>query len=62
TIYLRGYMRSHGRINRLTLSRDQGKLVLSSRQVLFDFCAEDSVPSEGSIVITGARSSTPSIE
>ncbi len=61
-MYLRGCTRSHVRIGRPTLSRDQGKLFLSNHQIFVRFFAEDSVPGEGSIVIAGATSSTPSIK
>ncbi|CAF1546041.1 unnamed protein product, partial [Rotaria magnacalcarata] len=61
-IYPRECTRSCGRINRPTLSRHQGNLFLSNYQILARFFAIDFISDEGSIVITGATSSTSLIK
>jgi hypothetical protein len=61
--YLRGCARSRGRLSRLTLSCDQGTTFFSLKK-----CPEnrlvidlDLVSSEGSSIVTGATSPTPSV-
>jgi hypothetical protein len=62
-MYLRGCARSRGRLSRTTASRDQGTIVFSLQNSLENFLVIylDLVSGEGSSIVTGATSPTPSV-
>jgi hypothetical protein len=60
-MYLRGCARSRGRLSRSTASRDQGKTF--PLKILFQIfiISLDLVSGEGSSIVTGITSPTPSV-
>jgi len=62
-MYLRGCARSRGRLSRSTASRDQGRIFRLKKFSLKIFLIYlDLVSGEGSSIVTGITSPTPSVK